>query len=211
MTGATLPSPRPSETASKPAADAAAANLRLAAQRVHQSVDRGHASSLVWVQLDSDRSTAVKLIELAEALSRVRDETVLMIDADVRRRQVTAELGLQADAGLAEYLGVGRPATSLVKPRLRERLDVLPAGRGWLGNARRLLPSIADLLERVGRHRLVTVVGGPPEDPLTAAFVRSCHASILIVQSGVTEKSRATAALPQVARRGGRLLGALVA
>ncbi len=191
--------------------DDGAAPVRVSAARVQRSLQVCQAASLLCAQLDPSRSAAVRLIELAEQLSELRDETVLLIDADVRRRHATAELGLQAEAGLTEYLGVGRPANSVVRPRVRERLDVLPTGRGWLGDSRRIHSAIADLLQRVGRHRLVLVVAGPPDDPLTEAFQRCCHAAVLVLQSGVSERERALGAVSDAARGGGRLLGALVA
>ncbi len=181
------------------------------ARRIQDALARCGATSLVCVQLDPLRDRANRWVELAEELSTLRDETVLLVDGDIRRRQLTAELGLQGEAGLAEYLSIGRPATSVVRPRVRPRLDLLPSGRGWLGDSKRLPASIAELLHRIGRHRLVLVMAGPPEDPVAKAFQQCCHATLLIMSSGVTERSRAEGALHESVRAGARIAGALVA
>ena len=79
--------------------------IRQLAERLHQQVVSFQARTLLLMQVNPDRSTAVRLLELACELGSRRDETVLLVDAEPRRRDLTLELSFQDTPGLTECFG----------------------------------------------------------------------------------------------------------
>jgi len=69
-------------------------------------------------------------VNLAFSLSRERDLSVLLVDADLHRSQITQDLGLEDQPGLVDaLLDESRDAESLVLRTDIPGLDILPAGR----------------------------------------------------------------------------------
>jgi exopolysaccharide/PEP-CTERM locus tyrosine autokinase len=69
-------------------------------------------------------------VNLAFSLSRERDLSVLLVDADLHRSQITQDLGLEDQPGLVDaLLDESREAESLVLRTDIPGLDILPAGR----------------------------------------------------------------------------------
>jgi protein-tyrosine kinase len=69
-------------------------------------------------------------VNLAFSLSRERDLSVLLVDADLHRSQITQDLGLEDQPGLVDaLLDDSRDAESLVLRTDIPGLDILPAGR----------------------------------------------------------------------------------
>jgi exopolysaccharide/PEP-CTERM locus tyrosine autokinase len=91
---------------------------------------------------------------------------VLLIDADLRRPQVHRRFGLEAAAGLSEYLSEIRPLSSLLVKTPVPKLTLLTGGRPP-ENPSELISSerMADLLLEVTRRypdRLVVIDAPPP-------------------------------------------------
>ncbi len=98
---------------------------------VARSAGPGAESRLVAVTspLPGDGKTFTS-INLAFSLSRERDLSVLLVDADLHRSQITQDLGLQDQPGLVDaLLDDSRDAESLVLRTDIPGLDILPAGR----------------------------------------------------------------------------------
>jgi protein-tyrosine kinase len=131
-------------------------------------------------------------VNLAFSLSRERDLSVLLVDADLHKSQVTQDLGLEDQPGLVDaLLDESRDAESLVLRTDIPGLDILPAGRS-VAEAPELMASarMGQIISRlVARHprRLVLLDCAPM---LAASEVRTLmHIPgqvLLVVRAGQT-------------------------
>ena len=130
-------------------------------------------------------------INLAIALSKDLNQTVLLADMDLKGPNILDALGVTAEAGLVEHLVKGTPiADILVNPGF-ERLTVLPA-LPVTGNTSEILSSPAmkaTLDELVNRYsdRLI-VFDLPPllGDDDALVFAPYVDATLIVVENGVT-------------------------
>jgi protein-tyrosine kinase len=131
-------------------------------------------------------------VNLAFSLSRERDLSVLLVDADLHKSQVTEDLGLEDQPGLVDaLLDETRDAESLVLRTDIPGLEILPAGRS-VDEAPELLASarmtqiISRLVARYPR-RLVLLDCAPV---LAASEVRTLMLTpgqvLLVVRAGQT-------------------------
>jgi len=130
-------------------------------------------------------------VNLAIAIAMDANQTVLLVDADLRDPGVASCLGLAPELGLDDYLsGRATIADCLINPGL-ERLSILPA-RGRAGNSAELLasPQMAQLARELkGRYpdRLI-LYDLPPLLTVgdTLGFLSSLEATLLVVREGAT-------------------------
>ena len=137
--------------------------------------------------------------ETATNLAKVLAETgarVLLVDADLRRPQVGARLGLDDELGLSDVL-TGRADLNDVLLSVDD-LSVLTAGT-VPPNPSELLGSeaMAELLALVEAHFEYVLLDAPPLLPVTDAAVLSHQAggAIVVARSGVARQNQLTEAL----------------
>ncbi len=133
------------------------------------------------------KSTVAANLALSMALDA--NQTVLLVDADMRKPQVASYLGIHAEYGLGDYLTSDVPLEQvLVNPGI-PRLVVLP-GKGSYANSAELLASkkmlaLVDELRNRYDSRMV-VFDLPPllrtSDAL--AFMPHFDCSVLVVEDG---------------------------
>jgi len=107
-------------------------------------------------------------INLAGALAQAAERRVLLVETDLRRPSVVAQLGMSpTDSGLAEAItGSARPLDELCKPVPGCNLWVLPAGRPVMAPYEILRsPRLADLLAEARRRYDYVIVDTPPVIP----------------------------------------------
>jgi protein-tyrosine kinase len=132
-------------------------------------------------------------INLAVSLALEMDQTVLLVDADLRHPNVANVLGLPVEKGLSDYLSQQTPIEDmLIHPGIG-RLVVLP-GNQALNNSAELLrsPMMVDLVRDL-KHRYanrIIVFDLPPvlEVADTLAFSPLVDASILVVEEHQTPR-----------------------
>ena len=137
--------------------------------------------------------------ETSTNLAKVLAETgarVLLVDADLRRPQVGARLGLDDELGLSDVL-TGRADLNDVLLSVDD-LSVLTAGT-VPPNPSELLGSeaMAELLALVEAHFEYVLLDAPPLLPVTDAAVLSHQAggAIVVARSGVARQNQLTEAL----------------
>ena len=185
--------------------------IRQLAERLHQQVISFQARTLLLMQVNPDRPTAVRLLELACELGSRRDETVLLVDAEPRRRDLTLELNFQDTPGLTECFGTGQPVTSLVRPRVRQRLDVLPMGRGRMSVGDGLTDVVAKTVRRLAQNRLVIFAAGGPECLVCRGLLPASDIAVLVLKKGVTTYRQTKLALQSATAATGRTIGSILA
>ena len=144
------------------------------------------------VQGEGKTETSTNLAKvLAEAGARV-----LLVDADLRRPQVGARLGLDDELGLSDVL-TGRADLNDVLLSVDD-LSVLTAGT-VPPNPSELLGSeaMAELLALVEAHFEYVILDAPPLLPVTDAAVLSHQAggAVVVARAGVARQNQLTEAL----------------
>jgi protein-tyrosine kinase len=138
-----------------------------------------------------DGKTTVAL-NLGISIALDLKQTVLLVDLDLRKPNLHQYLGLQAQAGLTNYLLNDKPLSECIVRPPFERVSVLPVGTA-LDNSSELLGSpkmisLARELKSRYPDRLV-IYDMPPvltqDDPI--AFLPQIDAVLVVVRDGVTK------------------------
>ena len=139
-------------------------------------------------------------INLAGVLARESDAKILLVDADLRRSSVSAQLGLEPGApGLADLIAGGKKSLAeLIRRPDTCGFDVLPAGSSSrsvqkLFRAERFTQILAEARERYDYVLLDT----PPLVPVydAAVLARQVDGVILVVAAAKTPRKLLGAAL----------------
>jgi protein-tyrosine kinase len=168
---------------------------------LHAKATRGFTTFLISSALPAEGKT-LTAVNLAIAIAQGLEQTVLLVDADLRHLGVTHLLGLETEAGLSEYLqGTTDLAACFV--RLTDRLTILPAG-SQPANPTELLGSekMATLLREV-KHRdgeCIVLIDTLPVFPTTDASLLAPEVDgvIFVIQAGRTPRDTARRALAQL-------------
>lgn len=155
---------------------------------------------MVTSALPGDGKTFTAL-HLAMSMALERDHSVLLVDGDVARPQLSRVLGLEDAPGLLDLLAdPARGTRELVLGTDVDGLYLLPAGRPREGAAEllasRRMSQIASELGGAGRRQLV-VMDSPPLLVSGEARVLCASAGqvVLVVRSGVTPRGAVTHAI----------------
>jgi protein-tyrosine kinase len=154
-------------------------------------------------------------INLAVNLALEANQTVLLVDADLRHPSVHTYFGFEAQVGLRDYLQEGTPVEQLlVHPEIR-RLVILPGGEPLAHSSEMLAsPMMLRLVQEVKRRypsRMV-IFDLPPvlttDDVL--AFAPYLDASLLVLQDGKTLRDDATRAAELLQSANHNLIGTVL-
>jgi len=143
-------------------------------------------------------------INLAMSIAAERDHGVLLVDADVARPSIPRQLGIDADAGLMDWLLDGAPDLSqLVLGTNVDTLSILPAGRRN-DQATELLASdgMSRLLDQLTQRYpdRIIICDAPPLLVTTEARVLASHMGqiVLVVEAGRTPREMVSQALSTI-------------
>ena len=139
-------------------------------------------------------------LNLALSIALDLNQTVLLVDLDLRKPNVTSYLGLSPTVGLTDYFMHDTPISDCLIRLSFQRLSLLPAGRN-LDNSSEVLgsPKIAALAQELKTRypdRLI-IYDLPPilaqDDPLV--FLPHVDGVLLVVNEGNTRKHDLKASL----------------
>jgi len=166
----------------------------LRTQVLQRTRSKGHNSIMVTSVLDGEGKT-ITAINLAVSIAREVNQTVLLVDADLRKPKIDSYLGFETSVGLSDYfrkeISVGE---LLVNPGLA-KMVVLPAGKPLQGSTEILgSPKMEKLVaEMKARYpdRYV-IFDCPPALTVSDALVFSSYvdAVILVVEAGRTSRGQ---------------------
>lgn len=157
--------------------------------QVLQRLAKLEKSTLGVTSVGTDEGKTLTAVNLAIAISSDANQTVLLVDADLRDPGVAKSLGLQPAKGLTDYLaGQATIAECLINPGLA-RLTVLPATRPVENSAELLSsPQMAQLAREL-KNRYpdrVIIYDLPPlfvsGDAL--GFLPNVETTLLVVREG---------------------------
>lgn len=180
--------------------------------RVIKATEEKHLNTIMITSPDVGEGKTITAINLAVAIAREIDHTVLLVDADLKRPSVHKYLGLAPEYGLTDYLA-GRKELSdiLIKTGLG-KLVFLPAGKSPQNTAEVLssdrMKNLIQELKRRYRDRYVIFDTSP-------LLVASDALPLSDVMDGVILVIQATRTTPETAARalsllnGANILGAV--
>ena len=162
--------------------------------QVLQGLTKLGKTSLGITSVGEGEGKTLTAVNLAIAIAMDVNQTVLLVDADLRNPGIAKCLGVKPDLGLSDYLS-GRASVSecLINPGL-ERLSVLPS-KDRVGNSAELLasPQMAQLARELkGRYPdRIIIYDLPPVLSVgdTLGFLPSVEATLLVVRDGAAKAS----------------------
>jgi protein-tyrosine kinase len=104
-------------------------------------------------------------INLAISIAREGSHSVLLVDADLRKPSIAADLGISVDRGLIDFLSTDIGFSDVLIGTSIDNLFVLPGRQSDSAAAPELLssPKLRSLVEQLqGRERCIVVVDLPP-------------------------------------------------
>lgn len=143
---------------------------------------------------NSQAGKTLTALNLAISLSLEVNQTVLLVDLDLRHPTILDKLGIEAEYGLIDYLeGRAELSQVLINPGF-ERLVILP-NRANAGYRSELLssPAMAALLDDiVNRYDSRLIVFDLPallDDDDALVFAPYADATLLVVEDGVSQRA----------------------
>jgi exopolysaccharide/PEP-CTERM locus tyrosine autokinase len=156
--------------------------------------EKGHNTIMVTSVLDGEGKT-VTAINLAVSIAREVEQTVLLVDTDLRHPRVHRYLGCNTETGLSDYLQKDVPVSELlINPGL-DKMVVLPAGKPLIGSTEILgSPKMQKLIDEMKRRypERYVIVDSPPLLTVPDALVCSSYVDgvIIVVEAGRTPKDQ---------------------
>ena len=168
---------------------------RVLRTQVLQRLNEKKWNTLAITSPGNGAGKSLTAINLAISLAREVDNTVLLIDANLRSPKLDKYFDFHAEYGLSDYLLNDKPlGDMLVNPEGVSRFVVLPAGRA-IANSSEMLssPKMQRLVEEV-KHRYpsrIVIFDLPPllESSDTLAFIPNADATLVVIEEGATQES----------------------
>jgi len=170
-------------------------SYRVLRTQVLQRLNEKNWNTLAITSPGNGAGKSLTAINLAISLAREIDNTVLLIDANLRSPKLDKYFDFDADYGLSDYLLQDKPlGEMLIHPEGVSRFVVLPAGRA-IANSSEMLssPKMQRLVEEV-KHRYpsrIVIFDLPPllESSDTLAFIPNADATLMVIEEGKTQES----------------------
>ena len=143
---------------------------------------------------------SVTSINLAITFAKEIDQTVLLVDGDLRRQDIHKHLGYESKEGLVDYLANDHPLQGLIVWPGIEKLSVISGGR-TIQDSTELIgsPKMKSLiLEMKSRYKnRYVLIESPPllSCPDTAAFAPLVDAIVMVVEAERTTTEEVKKAL----------------
>jgi tyrosine-protein kinase Etk/Wzc len=181
--------PKPGRRRGKAAPDAVAESMRRFAA-VFGPAMRTARNNIVLISGPTAQAGASFVAEhLATALA-ASGSRVLLVDADLAGGQLAARfaLALAPNPGLAELVSGEATALEAIRPGVRERLDVLPAGSAVAAGGLPGEPALGELLAGFGSDYDYVLIDAAPALAAADALALGRHAGAVfaVVRAGVS-------------------------
>ncbi len=172
--------------------------------------DSGHVVLVTGTMPGEGKTTT--LLNLAKLLA-VAGDSVVAVDADLRRASLHARLDLPREPGLTDFFVRSVEPSALVRATRVPKLALLAAGQ-LPPNPPALLArgELAEVLDHLRRHYRWVLVDSPPVAAVTDALLLARHAdtTLLVVQPNKVERLLAKRAVAALRKVSPNLLGAVL-
>lgn len=147
-------------------------------------------------------------INLAISIARGLDESVLLIDADLRKPKASSMLGLEKEKrGLVEYLIDGGDFFDYIIKTSIPKLTLIPSGLpphnpSELINSRQMISLIKQIKNQFDNQ--VVIIDSPPLIPVTDSIILSslADAVIIVIKAYETQREIVTEAIDKIENKG---------
>jgi exopolysaccharide/PEP-CTERM locus tyrosine autokinase len=181
--------------------------------QVHTHMRNSGDKVFMVVSPEEGDGRTLTALNLAISMAREMDQTVLLVDADLRDPSVAQMLDLQPDKGLADYLEGNAEISDLLLHTSIGKLSLLP-GCGHRGNSAELLDSMRTrdfIAELKGRYPdrcilLDTPAMSAAADPLILS--QWVDRILLVVRDGWTKSAAVSDAVSKLPEQ--KLLGCVL-
>jgi protein-tyrosine kinase len=168
--------------------------------QILSSLRQTSKSTFMVTSADIGEGKSVTAVNLAIALAREIDHTVLLVDADLRKPSIHTYLGIRADRGLSEYLeGKVELSDVLIRTGIG-KLVLLPAGTPPANPAELLASNRMKELAQEMKNRYADRYIIYDSSPIlacadTVSLSRHVEAILLVIQGARTSEKTAKEAL----------------
>jgi len=167
---------------------------RILRTQVLQRLNEKNWNTLAVTSPGSGAGKSLTAINLAVSLAREVDNTVLLIDANLRSPKLDKYFDFHAEYGLSDYLLHDKPlGEMLVNPEGVSRFVMLPAGRA-IANSSEMLssPKMQRLVDEV-KYRYpsrIVIFDLPPllDSSDALAFIPNADATLIVIEEGKTQE-----------------------
>jgi capsular exopolysaccharide synthesis family protein len=189
----------------------AAEKFRSLSVRLRDLRQRRELKKILITSALPDEGKSVVALNLASTLARIHQTRVLLVEGDMRRPTVRAELGLPAIKGLTEWLRADLRVSEVICRVTPPGFCFLPAGEP-LSNPLELMQSgrLAVLLDEVAESFDWIIIDSTPVLPVadTSVWGRLSDGMLMVVREGKTEKRQLQKALEAIDKS--KLLGVVL-
>ena len=169
----------------------------------HLCRSRGWKAVMITSPGESEGKT-LTVVNLALTFAKAFNQTVMLVDCDLRRQDVHRRLGIDSRMGLVDYLVDEKPLSDFIVWPGVEQMTVISGGRSVLNSAEllgseRMKALVADLKTRYEDRTII--FDAPPvlvgADALALAAHVDCFAMVVAEgRTGMREVKKALAMLP---------------
>jgi len=185
---------------------------QLRTQILHQ-LRENNWRTLAITSPNSQAGKSLTALNLAISLSLEVNQTVLLVDLDLRHASLMDKLGIEAEYGLIDYLE-GRVALSdvLINPGF-ERLVILPSRpqkhyRSEILSSPRMQELLRDIVNRYPNRIIIFDLPALLDDDDALVFTPYADTTLLVVEDGVSQRADIERSLQLLS--GTRLLGTIL-
>lgn len=159
--------------------------------KVLQEMRRNDWTTLAITAPTAGAGKSLVAVNLAMAIAMEVNQTVLLVDMDLRKPSINRYFGVEPGLGVQDYLERDVPLNEIMFNPGVERLSVIPSRRGTLRSAETLAsPKVTELAQEL-RNRYenrIIIYDLPPalatDDSMV--FLPNTDCSLLIAEAGVT-------------------------
>ena len=167
---------------------------RLLRTQILQRLNEKNWNTLAITSPGSGAGKSLTAINLAISLAREVDNTVLLVDANLRTPHIQNYFNVHAEYGLSDYLTKDIPLDEImIHPEGVPRFVILPAGNAMSNSSEMLSsPKMQKLVEEL-KHRYpsrIVLFDLPPllESSDSLAFIPTVDASLVVIEEGKTKE-----------------------
>ena len=184
--------------------------MRMVRTALISRIDDSRGSAIMVSSADSGAGKTTFAVILARSLAQA-GKSILLIDSDLRKKDLTRRFGLAKERGFVESLHARSLDRGCVFPTQVPGLDFMPAGQRNGGLELELTANGAfeSLIGRARSEYDIVLLDSPPILPVADARIlsRQVDGTILIVRQESCQRSEVVEALACLGSSGGKLMG----
>lgn len=179
------------------------------AARLRRDAHQTGSRTLLLAGIGRESTTHETALYVAALLAE-EGGNILLVDADLARRQLSTDLDDLQEPGFSDLTREGTDPATLVQPTAFEGLAFLPAGSQRFADLENTSDRLARGLGQLAAgYDLAILDGGRAGDQAGATLARLSDATYVVVQLGAVEAAEAQQALRDLRAAGARVLGCI--